>query len=189
MVCPRRRRRRYRWSRRSRRCLLKSPQRLSLLTRPQPRPKTSPSHVKPQSPSQTLLLKSQRQARVFVKKAQKQMEKNLERANSLFEAETRVFDAKMNSLERAEKRKPKPSPVGQLQKAHKAQLAYERARHAYTIAKYGLAADLVTICERQIAAKDAKVRRLMRQLRVARRRAKRLRRGWSTTRVRFSLSE
>ena len=78
-------------------------------------PSTPPkkaSIVAPESPSKTILLKAQRRARDFVKKAQTHVQRNLERANDLMEAEGRVFDAKMTALERAEKRKPKPSPVG-----------------------------------------------------------------------------
>jgi len=160
---------------------------------PAPEPPDPPSTppkklvvVQPQSPSQTILLKAQHQARNFVKKATKHVHTNLERVNALFEAESRLYGAKIKALERAEKRKPKPSPVGQLQKAHRAELAFQRAYHNHTAAKYDASLDLVAVCEREIAAKDAKVRRLMRQLRVAKR-AKRLRRGWSTTRVRFSL--
>ena len=91
---------------------------------PAPEPPDPPSTppkklvvVQPQSPSKTILLKAQHQARNFVKKAKKHVITNLERANALFEAESRLYGAKIKALERAEKRKPKPSgsfrrPIG-----------------------------------------------------------------------------
>ena len=156
----------------------------------QPPPPSPPSKKKsvvaPESPSKTLLQKAQRRARLFVTKAQKHLAKKMERANGLFEAELSVFEAKIKSLERAEKAKKKPSPVGQLQKAHRAETAMQHAHYAHLLAKYDVTLDLVHVIEAQLAATEAKVVRLTRQLRVAKR-AKRGRRGWSTTRVRFAV--
>ena len=149
-------------------------------------PKKKATVVAPESPSKTLLLKAQRRARFFVEKVNKQAERNLKKANDQFETAGRIFDAKMKALERAEKRNPRPSPVGQLQKAHKAELAYERARHALAIAKCEITRDLFEMHGHVWALKNALVHRLRCQLRVAKR-AKRYRRGWSTTRVRFRL--
>ena len=152
-------------------------------------PSKKQSVVAPESPSKTLLQKAQRRARLFVTKAQThsaKCTKKMERANGLFEAELSVFEAKIKSLERAEKAKKKPSPVGQLQKAHRAETAMQHAHYAHLLAKYDVTLDLVHVIEAQLAATEAKVVRLTRQLRVAKR-AKRYRRGWSTTRVRFAV--
>ena len=70
----------------------------------------------------------------------------MERSVALLEAEHRVFDAKLKSLERAWKSKKKPSAVGQLQKAHAAELALERAIRSHTADKYDAALNLVAVC-------------------------------------------
>jgi hypothetical protein len=136
-------------------------------TPPATPPSKKTSTVRPESPSKTVHLKAQRQARLFVEKAKKHIEGNLERANALLEAEYHVFEAKIKSLERAENSKLKPSPSGQLRKAHAAELQLEKARHMHTAHKYDASLDLVAVCEAEIARKDAKVRRLERQLCVA----------------------
>jgi hypothetical protein len=129
---------------------------------PPPEPPAPPSTppkkvtvVAPQSPSQTLLLKAQRRARLFVDTAKKRTHEKMERANGLLEAEYKKFEAVTKALERAEAAKLKPSPSGQLQKAHKAEIALERARYSHLVAKYDAALDLVSVCEAEIAAKDA----------------------------------
>ena len=78
------------------------------------------------------------------------------------------------------------SPVLALNRMHKAELEY-RAAHEKVVGACFLAAEAdATVLRAQMAVKDAKIARLIRQLRVARR-ARCKRRGWSTTRVRFEL--
>ena len=112
--------------------------------------------------------------------------KRLQKADDKLEVALRTYSAKLTALEKAEKRKQKPSPVGQLRKAHKAELALEMAKHEHTQSRWDVTLDLLTAYKALLAEESAKVARLRRQLRMARR-AKQLRRGWSTTRVRFSI--
>ena len=142
--------------------------------------------VKPESPSQSLLLRAQRKARHVLSRMESSAPKRLQNADDKLEVALRTYRAKLNALEKAEKRKQKPSAVGQVQKAYKAELAYEMAKHEHTQSRWDVTVDLLTAYKALLAEESAKVARLRRQLRMARR-AKWLRRGWSTTRVRFSI--
>ena len=87
----------------------------------------------------------------------------MERANGLFEAELSVFEAKIKSLERAEKAKKKrraPSGSFRYQKAHRAETAMQHAHYAHLLAKYDVTLDLVHVIEAQFVATEAKVVRL-----------------------------
>ena len=76
------------------------------------------------------------------------------------------------------------SPTLALNRMHKAEIEY-RTAHEKVVGACLLAAEAdATVLRAQIAVKDAKIARLSRQLKVARRR-KKFRHGWSTTRVRF----
>lgn len=149
-------------------------------------PKKKAVTVAPESPSKSMLLKAQQKARKFVNKAQQQMRANLARSNENWETAGRIYDAKMTSLEKSLTRKPPPSLYGQLEKTHKVELDYQRARLVHVSDRYDAALDLAAVCEHEIAALTAHVHRLKRQLRVAKG-PRWYRRGWSTTRVRFRL--
>ena len=136
--------------------------------------------VKPESPSQSLLLRAQRKARHVLSRMESAAPKRLQNADDRLQVALRTYSAKLNALEKAEKRKQKPSEVGQVQKAYKAELAYEMAKHEHTQSRWEVTVDLLTAYKALLAEGSAKVARLRRQLRMARR-AKWLRRGWSTT--------
>ena len=72
----------------------------------------------------------------------------------------------MNALEKAEKRKQKLSAVGQVQKAYKAELAFEMAKHEHTQSRWDVTVDLLTAYKALLAEESAKVARLRRQLRM-----------------------
>ena len=148
-------------------------------------PKTT-KVVKAESPTKSLLLKAQQRTQRLEKKVAKKTAETMERANALLQTEQRLFESRFKRLERLEQNTPKPSPSGQLQKAHAAEMALSKAYYNHLAARYDVASELVSLYEADVAAKDAKIVRLQRQLRVAKR-AKKYRRGWSTTRVRFAV--
>ena len=101
----------------------------------------------------------------------------------------RRFDRQMADMERDERRKlplKKPSPVSQLLKASGVEKRYIQAHVQFYKTLFDASRVYAECYDAQIAVKDAKIARLTRQLRVAKL-ARRRRRGWSTTRVRFSL--
>ena len=73
-----------------------------------------------------------------------------------------------------------------LQKAHRVELRWAEARTKFYKAMWEAALAFACVDAAEVDVRDAKIARLQRQLKVARGR-KKLRRGWSTTRVRFML--
>lgn len=154
-----------------------------------PSPPSTPTKttkvVKAESPSDSLLKRAKLRTQRLQAKVAKKTAETMERANAMFEAEKRLFDSRLKRLQRLEDNTPKPSPSGQLQKAHAAEMALQQACYNHLAARYDVASELVALYEADVAEKDAKIVRLQRQLRVAKRPSG-CRRGWSTTRVRFA---
>ena len=73
-----------------------------------------------------------------------------------------------------------------LQKAHRVELRWAEAQTKFYKAMWEAARAFACVDAAEVDVRDAKIARLQRQLKVARGR-KKLRRGWSTTRVRFML--
>ena len=106
-----------------------------------------------------------------------------------YELAGRVFDAKIKRIE-TESQAKNPSRKFS---AARAAARIDKATYELSEARYRRLGAVLMACEAdsevllaQIACKDAKIARLRRQLKVARR-TRRKSRGWSTTRVRFSL--
>ena len=93
--------------------------------------------MQPQSPSKTILLKAQRRIRKLTAKTRKEV--RMLRLGSLekWALAQRVFEAKMNQLGKTLKRNKQYmyDPFKELQKAHKAELAFMRAREEKILAK------------------------------------------------------
>lgn len=159
---------------------------------PPPPPSTPPRKSKPvkaESPSKSVLLTAQRRARSIRNKLSKKTAEKMERANAMLEAEDLLFGRRIKELQRLENLKlpvKKPPASQQLQKASKAEMCMERARYNHLMTKYEVATELHELYEAELVVQERKIARLERQLRVARR-AKKRRRGWSTTMVRFLL--
>ena len=113
----------------------------------------------------------------------------LQEAVAAYAVAGRIFDSKMKRIEGdANRKKPAKSigPYKALSRINKAENDLMEARYTHLGAVLLSAEADIEVLEAQATAKDAKIARLRRQLRVARR-TRRKRRGWSTTRVRFSL--
>ena len=156
---------------------------------PPPTPPKPNRIVAPESPSKTQLLRAQRLARITAKKKAAESKKLVTEHYEAYEVAGRLFDSKLKRIE-AESLAKNPSrkfsvarATARLDKAL-AELSEARYRHLGAVL-LACEAD-VEVLQAQNACKDAKIARLRRQLRVARR-TRRKRRGWSTTRVRFSL--
>ena len=156
---------------------------------PQPRPPKLTRIVAPESPSRTLLLRAQRLARITAKKKAAESRKLLTEHQQAYEVAGRLFDAKLKRIE-TESHAKNPSRKFS---AARAAARIDKATAELSEARYTLLGAVLLACEAdgevllaQSACKDAKIARLRRQLRVAQR-TRRKRRGWSTTRVRFSL--
>ena len=87
-------------------------------------PPKQPRVVQPQLPSKTILLKAQRRLRKLTAKTRKEV--RMLRLGSLekWALAQRVFEAKMNQLGKTLKRNKQYDPFEELQKAHKAELAF-----------------------------------------------------------------
>ena len=99
------------------------------------------------------------------------------------------FERQVDDMARDERRKlplKKPSPTWQLQKAHRVELRWAEAQIKCYVALLEASRALECVSAAIIDARDAKIARLSRQLRIAKL-ARRRQRGWSTTRVRFAL--
>ena len=145
--------------------------------------------VAAESPSKSVLLRAQREARIMAKKKAAEARALITEHQQAYELAGRVFDAKLKRIE-TESQAKNPS-----RKFSAARVAarIDKATAELSEARYRRLGAVLLACEAdgevlraQIACKEAKIARLRRQLRVARR-TRRNRRGWSTTRVRFSL--
>ena len=94
----------------------------------------------------------------------------------------------MKRMEQDMRAKKQPEPWKQLNKAHKTNIDWLEARINRTMASLRAAVALGTSIAAQVDLRNAQIVRLKRQLRVTKR-PKKSRRGWSTTRARFSLPE
>ena len=155
-----------------------------------PSPPRKPSRaVAPESPSKSVLLRAQKQARATIRKKDKEGRAIHEAAKRDLDWAMRRFSRQVNDIDRDEKRKlplKKPSASWHLEKAHRVELRWAEARCKFYRAMWEAANAFRCGDAAEIEVKDAKIARLERQLKVARRR-KKFRRGWSTTRVRFML--
>jgi len=144
-----------------------------------------------ESPSKSRLLAAQKEARAVSRKAAREAQAVVANAERSFDTAKALCESRYKRLAAAERRKlpvKKPSPIGQLLKASQAQLDMKEAVIKLLQAHLRARDADARVDAAQIALRDAKIVRLQRQLRVAKR-AKRARRGWSTTRVRFEIPE
>ena len=163
---------------------------------PAPEPPAPPSPprkpMKPvaaESPSKSVLVRTQQESRRSIKKLTREADAMVATAKLCLDDAHRRFDRQMADMERDEGRKlplKKPSPSSQLMKAAGVEKRFVQAHMEFYKALYEASRVYAECYDAEIAVKDAKIARLKRQLRVARF-ARRRRRGWSTTRVRFSL--
>ena len=149
---------------------------------PPPTP-PKPTHVvAAESPSKSVLFRAQREARKVVATKKKEALGFVADAERKWALQGRLFDAAMRRCERDKKR-------DWFSSWKTIQLATDKLKDAryYRLSAHFVAAQAdIEVLHAQMAVRDAKITRLRRQLSVARR-AKWKRRGWSTTRVRFSL--
>ena len=163
---------------------------------PAPEPPAPPSPprkpMKPvaaESPSKSVLVRTQQESRRSIKKLTREGNAIVAIAKRCLDDANRRYDRQMADMERDEGRKlplKKPSPYSQLMKAAGVEKRFVQAHMEFYKALYEASRVYAESYDAEIAVKDAKIARLKRQLRVARF-ARRRRRGWSTTRVRFSL--
>ena len=158
-------------------------------------PLPAPSPLKPtkvvagESPSKTVLLQAEQAARRAAATKGKEARALVLKYQKEYEVAGRVFDARMKRIEleaTSTKRKKNISPYTALDRMTTAASELSEARYRRLLALFLSSDTECEILHANLAAKDAKIARLRRQLKVARI-ARWRRRGWSTTRVRFSL--
>ena len=157
---------------------------------PPPSPPRKPSRaVAPESPSKSVLLRAQQKSRATIRKKFKEAKAIQVAAYRDLDVAKRRFSRQVDDIHRDENRKlplKKPSPTWHLQKAHRVELRWAEAQTKFYKAMWEAACAFACVDAAEVDVRDAKIARLQRQLKVARGR-KKLRRGWSTTRVRFML--
>ena len=157
---------------------------------PEPPPSPKPSTrraVAPESPSKSLLFAAQKDARKVARKAAREARAFVTQAERKYEEVKAVFERRIKRLTVEENRKlpvKKPPAWRQLMKTSQAELDLSKGLnqllqgHLRALRAHG------RVDAAEIELRDAKIVRLKRQLRIAKR-PKGARRGWSTTRVRF----
>ena len=95
-------------------------------------------------------------------------EREYGKAKRALEVENRIYDAKVQALERAERRKPPPSAVGQLEKGRKADMRLVDAQQKLLLSLLDWQVCLGDASEALNECRELEIARLRRQLRARR---------------------